>query len=143
MNDIEQIRALIDQRDAAIRDGNVASAVAAMAEGAMVYDLPPLFYTHDPDAAVVALSERFSTWKGGVDSRFHEPMIRVDGNIAVVHGLSHMTGVKHGEGPQDVWFRSPLVLERGPKGWRIIHEHNSFPMKMDGSGLAATDLKPI
>jgi ketosteroid isomerase-like protein len=26
--------------------------------------------------------------------------------------------------------------------WQIVHEHTSVPMMMDGSGKAATDLKP-
>jgi hypothetical protein len=28
------------------------------------------------------------------------------------------------------------------EGWRIIHDHSSYPMKMDGSQQAALDLKP-
>jgi hypothetical protein len=33
-------------------------------------------------------------------------------------------------------------LRRADGAWRIIHEHNSFPLNMDGSGTAATDLQP-
>jgi ketosteroid isomerase-like protein len=53
-----------------------------------------------------------------------------------------MRGNKKGQGPVELWFRSTLVLQRGPAGWEIVHEHNSVPMKMDGSGAAALDLKP-
>ena len=143
MTDVEEIRALIEQRDSAVGAGDAAGAVVATAPGAIVYDLPPpLSYTDDRDLAVAALNDWFSTWEGGVESHLHDPAIRVDGDLAVVHGLSHMTGVKRGEGPLDVWFRSTLALKRGADGWRIVHEHNSFPMQMDGSGLAATDLRP-
>lgn len=143
MTDIEQIRALIERRDSAIGDGDAAGAAIATAPGAVVFDLPtPLTWTHDHDLAVAALNDWFSTWEGGVESRLHDPVMRVEGDLAVVHGLSHMTGVRRGEGPLDVWFRSTLALQRGADGWRIVHEHNSFPMRMDGSGLAAVDLRP-
>src|ERR1700733_13880933 len=40
------------------------------------------------------------------------------------------------------WFRPTVGLRGTAAGWQITHEHDSTPFYMDGSGLAATDLKP-
>jgi ketosteroid isomerase-like protein len=53
-----------------------------------------------------------------------------------------MRGEKIGEGAVELWFRTTLVFKRSEDDWTIVHEHNSVPMKMDGSRLAAVDLKP-
>ncbi|WP_099513756.1 nuclear transport factor 2 family protein [Microvirga ossetica] len=51
-------------------------------------------------------------------------------------------GIKKGVGPLDQWHRRTIVLRRRDGVWKISHEHSSFPMRMDGSGTAATDLVP-
>jgi hypothetical protein len=35
-----------------------------------------------------------------------------------------------------------FVLSKSTKEWEIVHEHHSYPTRMDGSGLAAIDLHP-
>lgn len=59
-----------------------------------------------------------------------------------LHVASRMRGIKKDGGPVDSWNRRTVVLKRSDHGWKIVHDHNSYPMKMDGSGLAATDLTP-
>ena len=63
-------------------------------------------------------------------------------DVAFCHGLTHMTGTKTDGEQVDLWFRSTVGLRRTAAGWQITHEHDSTPFYMDGSGLAATDLKP-
>ena len=141
-DDEQAIRALIAARDAAIAAGDAERAVATTAEGAVAYDLPPpLASTHVQDAVVAGLRDWFATWDGPVTSRLDDPTVRVSGDLAVTFGLARMTGVKKGEGPLDMWFRSTIVLERKRNGWQIVHEHNSVPLEMDGSDKAATDLR--
>ena len=143
MNEESEIRKILKAREAAVAASDAEAAVAAMVPGALSYDLPPpLSYEYDHDAAVEGLNGWFDTWNGPVQSELVDPVIMISGDLAVAHGVAHMTGDKKGEGPQDVWFRSTVVLHQTDGEWRIIHEHNSFPMKMDGSGEAATDLKP-
>jgi ketosteroid isomerase-like protein len=138
-----EIRALLASRDAAIAAGDAEAAVAAVATGATSYDLPPpLAFAHEHDGAVAGLNDWFATWDGPVRSDLRDPTIHVAGDLAIAWGLANMRGVKRGEGAQDLWFRSTIVLRRTDDGWQIIHEHNSVPLRMDGSGKAATDLKP-
>ncbi|WP_353042277.1 nuclear transport factor 2 family protein [Mesorhizobium sp. M1423] len=53
-----------------------------------------------------------------------------------------MTGIKTDGTKVDSWSRRTIVLRRIAGSWKIIHEHASFPMAMDGSGRAVTDLLP-
>jgi ketosteroid isomerase-like protein len=65
----------------------------------------------------------------------------IEGDLAVSTGYLRFEGTKAGA-DQTLWFRSTSVLRRGPDGWRIIHDHSSVPMAMDGSGRAETGLPP-
>lgn len=141
--DEETIRALLKRRDADVRAGDAAAVAAVTAPGAVTYDLPPpLRYVHDVAGATEGLTAWFDTWEGPVSSDLADPAIRISGDLALAHGLANMRGDKKGEGPTDVWFRATIVLARHGDTWRIVHEHNSFPLNMDGSGTAATGLKP-
>ena len=42
----------------------------------------------------------------------------------------------------EVWYRQTLSFRRLNGVWKIAHVHTSVPFYMDGSFLAATDLKP-
>lgn len=138
-----EIRALLAARDAAVAAADAEGMVAAMAESAVTFDLPPpLAFVHDHDGAITGLTEWLNTWDGPVRSDLRDPTVLIAGDLAVAWGFANMRGVKRGEGPQDMWFRSTAVLRRTAGTWRIVHEHNSVPMRMDGSGAAATDLKP-
>jgi PhnB protein len=88
------------------------------------------------------MAEWLATWDGPVRIEMSHPSVAVDGRIAFAHGLSRMEGTKRGHGRGALWFRSTLCLKRAAGGWSVVHEHHSVPMKMDGSGLAATDLTP-
>ncbi|MBB4005341.1 YybH family protein [Aurantimonas endophytica] len=137
------IRDLIDARNDAVRAGDTARAMAAMAKDVVTFDLaPPLQLAGAPARDTAGMEEWLATWDGPVSVVMPEPTVVVEGDIAFAHGLSRMRGVKRGEGPIDLWYRSTLCLKRGPDGWSLLHEHHSVPMKMDGSGLAATDLHP-
>jgi ketosteroid isomerase-like protein len=56
-------------------------------------------------------------------------------------GLNRMRSTKADGGHQDLWFRATLGLCKTGDGWKV-HEHDSTPFYIDGSGRAATDLQP-
>jgi len=143
MSDHDDILKLLREREAAVARGDAAGSVAMLSDQIVTYDLaPPLRGQGAGAEAAAGLDEWFKTWTDGVTSELVGPEIRVSGDLAVVWGLEHMRGDKVDQGPVDMWSRSTLVLERHSGQWRIVHEHNSVPMMMDGSGQAATDLKP-
>lgn len=39
----------------------------------------------------------------------------------------------------DIWVRKTLCFRKIDNEWKIIHEHQSVPLSMDGSNKAAVD----
>ena len=53
-----------------------------------------------------------------------------------------MVGVKVDGTEVDSWSRRTVVLQRTAALWKIVHDHLSFPLAMDGTNRAVTDLQP-
>jgi len=142
--DIETIRALVAAREAAVASADVEAAIEAFSPDVVVYDLqPPLAFAGAAARDTGALRAWLGTWRApGPRVEFHESRILVDGDLGIAYGFSRLRGDKIGEGAVELWFRTTLVFARAGDGWTIAHEHNSVPMEMDGSGLAAVHLKP-
>ena len=142
--DIEAIKSLIAGRETAIANADAEAAIEPLARDVVVYDLqPPLAFAGANARDAEGLRAWLITWKeSGPRVEFRESRILVDGDLAIAYGLSHMRGEKIEEGAVELWFRTTLIFKRSEQDWMIVHEHNSVPMKMDGSGLAAIDLKP-
>ncbi len=81
-------------------------------------------------------------WAGPPSYDIGEPVIEAGDDVAFSHGLTHVTGTKADGERVDMWFRSTIGFRRTAAGWRITHEHDSTPFYADGSGRAATDLRP-
>jgi ketosteroid isomerase-like protein len=143
-DDIKEILGVLREQEKATASGDAASVVSPMAADIVTYDLPPpLEYRGAGEPAADGLRAWFATWRGPVKVELRDPTVMVDGNLAVVFGLSHMRGQKTDGANIDTWNRRTVVLRRnGGVDWRIVHEHSSYPLHMDGSGKAATNLKP-
>ena len=139
----EQIRAVLSDRAAAITSRDAGRAVAYYAPGVVSFGLaPPLRYGGDEAPDPAGVEAWFRTWDGPIGYDIGEPVIEAGDDIAFTHGLTHMTGTKTDGERVDLWFRSTVGLRRTATGWQVTHEHDSTPFYMDGSGRAATDLRP-
>jgi ketosteroid isomerase-like protein len=142
-DDQTEILRIVRDQEAAIGRGDAEAAISARADDVVTYDIPPpLAYCGAGMPAVAGLREWFATWEDGVTVEMKDPQVIISGDLAVVFGLSRMQGTKKGAGPLDQWSRRTVVLRRQDDEWKVIHEHGSFPTRMDGSGTAATDLVP-
>ena len=143
-DDETAIRALLLAREAAILRGDAAAALTAYAEDIVNFDLaPPLRMVGPAARDRDALQQWFDTWDGGPATRLSEIAVVVDGDLAAVWGLLQLRGISRDGGRAvDEWSRNSVVLARRDGKWRIIHEHSSYPLRMDGSGMAAVDLLP-
>lgn len=142
MSEIDVLAVVRAQEDATAR-GDANAVVAAMSPDVVMFDLPPpLRYRGDEARNVDGLESWLSTWANGVTVRLDEPEVIIEGNLAVVHGLSRMVGTKTDGTEVDSWSRRTIVLRRASGAWAIVHEHASFPLRMDGTNQAATDLLP-
>ena len=53
-----------------------------------------------------------------------------------------MTGEKITGELMDIWVRTTIGLRKIDGEWKVIHEHSSVPLHMDGSARGAVDLVP-
>lgn len=138
-----EVLAVIRAQEAATAKGDAYATVAAMDADVVIFDLPPpLAYRGDQARDVEGINGWFATWRDGVTVHMSDPQVIIDGDLAVAFGLSRMTGTKTDGTKVDSWSRRTIVLRRFNGSWKIIHEHASFPMSMDGSNRAVTDLLP-
>jgi ketosteroid isomerase-like protein len=127
----------------AVRQGLLnrdARAVAeAYAPDSVIYDLaPPLAHSIE----VEQLANWLEGWGGPVDQKLQDFKLTVNGDLAVGHGLVHVsTRTKSGDDAA-WWMRLTVCLTRHSGNWKITHEHTSVPFYMDGSYRAAIDLSP-
>ena len=139
----DQIRGVLDDFALALRNKNVAAAIAQLADDAVIFDLaPPLRLapdaTHDP----APLEHWFETWAGPIISEARDLEVAVGGDVAYAYCLRHMTGTKRDGEDVELWLRATACFRRERGRWRITHMHNSVPFAMDGSNKALLDLKP-
>ena len=139
-SDVGAIRAVI----AAIAAANWAKDAAAIAShyaaDAVIADLSPPLTRRGMDIA--ATQNWLDGWDGPVEVEFRDLNVKVDGDLALCHGLQFVrTHTREGE-EAAWWSRITVALARMPAGWLIIHEHTSVPFYMDGSFRAAIDLDP-
>jgi ketosteroid isomerase-like protein len=139
---VDEIRALIDARIAAMGAKDAARATAALADDVVAFELvPPLALPPGAardEAALSAWLQGFE--KIAVEER--DQVIEADDHIGFARALHHLTGTRVGGARVSIWMRSTLCFRRDSTGWRIAHAHTSVPMLMDGSFKAALDLEP-
>jgi uncharacterized protein YndB with AHSA1/START domain/ketosteroid isomerase-like protein len=118
-----------------------ADAVAKhFASGAVAFDLaPPLKHVGFDRKA---LETWFGTWDGPIGYEITDQEIQVSDTLAVARSLDHMTGRKADGENVSLWTRSTVCFRKQGASWDVFHVHSSVPMLMDGSGKAATGLKP-
>ncbi|SHG98839.1 Ketosteroid isomerase homolog [Kaistia soli DSM 19436] len=142
MSEGDVLSVIRDQEDATAR-GDAGANVNAMSSDVVMFDLPPpLVYRGEQARNIEALEAWFATWSDGVKVHLVDPQFIIEGDLAVAFGLSRMTGIKTDGTKVDSWSRRTIVLKRNAGIWKIVHEHSSFPLAMDGSGRAVTDLLP-
>jgi len=141
--DEKSIREMITARNAAVHAGDAKRALEVNAARITSYQLrPPLEYRDARARDPKDMEAWLATWDGPLEIEMKDPTIVVDGDLATAWGLSRMRGEKRGAGPVDMWYRTTLVFRRERGEWKVVHEHASLPMMMDGSGKAAAHLKP-
>jgi ketosteroid isomerase-like protein len=138
----DELRALIEQRIAAMRSKDADAAIAVLAEDVVAFELaPPL--SLPPGAARDA--QGLAAWLGGfegLDISVRDMTIEADGDVGFAHALHHLGGTRPGGRPVSLWMRSTLCFRREAGGWKIAHAHTSVPFHTDGSFRAAIDLQP-
>lgn len=138
-----EIRAVIEERAAALRRKDAKGFVAHQAAD---YALYSLYSMGSPLAADQAELEDvdawFAGWRGPIGYELRDLDVAAGEGVAFCHGFARMSGTRTDGEAVDLWFRVTLGLRRAADGWTIVHEHESVPFYMDGSLRAAVDLTP-
>ena len=142
MDDDSAILKIIKQRARAIHDRDAEAALAYYSDDVVNFDLaPPLAYRGREAINPAELKLWFESWSGPINLSFDQLTVHRSDGVAFVHGFMRMTGRRADGTDTDVWVRMTMGLEHRDGAWTIVHEHQSFPTKMDGSGLSASELK--
>ena len=143
MSNEAEIRNLLEARARQIHDKNAEGALNFYGEDIVNFDLaPPLAYRAPEAIDPAGLRAWFDTWDGPISLTFDQLEIRVVDDLAFAFGLLHLVGKRTDGSDTDVWVRITVGFERRSGGWKITHEHQSFPTMMDGTEKSATDLHP-
>jgi ketosteroid isomerase-like protein len=138
----DEIRAIIEDRISAIREKDAARAMRAISEDVVAFELvPPLSLP----PGVARDEAGFAAWLAGFERiavEVRDLHIEADERVGFAHALHHLTGVRIGGAPMDLWLRSTLCFRREDGDWRIVHAHSSVPFYPGPDLKAAVDLKP-
>ena len=139
--EILKIRAALTE---AIQKKNASKANDFYAEDGVLFLLaPPL--QEKIQIGIEGLNDLniwFDTWEGNIGLESEEVVIQNDRNIAFLHSLEHLFGQRKDGSYTDSWYRETLCFLKINNIWKIVHQHQSFPMYMDGSDKAAINLRP-
>ena len=137
------IRALIDERTAAMRDKDAARAVATLAGDVVVFELaPPLAVGAEAAHDAAALAVWLDGWDGPVGIEIRDLHIETGGDVGWSRSLNRLHGRLTNGREVDMWMRSTLGFRKVDGAWKIAHGHSSVPFLMDGSYRAALQLAP-
>ena len=138
-----QIRAILDERIAALRTKDAERFMAQFAPDFVTFEIaPPLQFKAGDDPEGKNLKQWLASFKGPVGAEVRNLKITTDGELAFCHSLYHLTGSRTSGEETDVWMRQTLCFRKAGGRWAILHSHISVPFYMDGSDRAAVDLKP-
>jgi ketosteroid isomerase-like protein len=137
------IRALIDERTAAMRARDSARAMATLADDIVAFELaPPLALGPEAARDEAGLAAWLAGWEGPVGIEIRDLHIEAGGDVGWCRSLNRLHGTLKDGRQVDMWMRSTLAFRREDGAWKIVHGHSSLPFLMDGSYRAAMDLKP-
>jgi ketosteroid isomerase-like protein len=135
------IRALIDERIAALEARDGAQAVKGLAGDLVAFELaPPLVAENATDPA--AAQAWLDGFEGPVETEVRGLAVHVSGDVAFSHSLNRLRATRRDGRKVDFWMRSTLGFRKRAGAWEIVHGHSSVPFRMDRRFTAALDLAP-
>jgi uncharacterized protein (TIGR02246 family) len=118
----EQIRALLNQWTADTAARNLDALMQPIADDVVSYELDGE-YTGKPAVRAVCQSGLDATTEE-ITFTTTDLTVTASGNLAVAWGIDHVDTAG-----TDTESRSTRVFTHTPSGWRLIHQHLSYPSK--------------
>lgn len=125
--------------EAAARDLHAVMAHVAPDVVSYEHEVP---LRHVGVAGVRAICQRgFDAMAGELRWDVPDLEVLVRDDLAVTWGVNRMRAQTPGAAPVEMWSRGTRVLRRTAGGWRMVHQHVSYPAD-PATGAARTDLRP-
>ncbi len=137
----QQIRALHEAWFVASHEKDLDASMAPFHTSVVTYEhSSPLRYT-DIEAIREECRRGFDMQSDDFAWTVPDLVVETDGDLAVAWGLNRMANRREDGTEQVMWSRGTRVFKRFAQGWKMIHQHVSFPFD-PATGAAATDLEP-
>jgi ketosteroid isomerase-like protein len=136
-----EIELLFEEWWAASSAKDIDAVMRPIADDVVSYEHnAPLQYI-GVDAVRVVCQEGFDWMEGEFRWDVPDLQVIVRGDIAVTWGLNHMRSTTPDGTSVEQWSRGTRVFQRTEDGWKMVHQHVSFPYD-PVTGLAVTDAVP-
>jgi len=126
MTNEEQIRQLIENWAAAVKQKDINNILAHHSNDLIMFDVPPPFQSVGIDAYRKTWDTFFKYAKLGVFD-IQELKIVADDNVAFCIATMKCEDSAGGKGFEPLNFRLTVGLKKIDNQWTIVHEHHSIP----------------
>ncbi|HJY45304.1 MAG TPA: SgcJ/EcaC family oxidoreductase [Propionibacteriaceae bacterium] len=140
-NDEKELRDIHERWFAATEAKDIDGLMTHIADDVVSYE-------HDVPLQHLGVANVRKVCQRGLDSapgtitwQVPDMTVLVRDDIAVAWGLNHMTAEQADGQVAESWSRGTRLFQRQPEGWRMIHQHVSYPYDPE-TGAAVVDLKP-
>lgn len=132
-----EIETLLGHRQEACRAKDIDRLMSLYSPDITYFDVVPPLQGFVGAAAVRRNFLRwFGEYEGPIGLETHALDIAVSGDVAFAHMLHQDKGNTHiaKAGLEEAWVRSTVCCRRSEQGWRITHEHVSWPFAFNREG---------
>lgn len=127
MNDIKEIKELIEQWSAAVRNEDIEGILAYHSKDMIMFDVPPPLQSKGIEEYRKTWNIFFSWTKKPIVFNFTELEITACDSVAFCHGIGHCSGINPKGKEENIAFRLTVGLRKENGKWIILHEHHSIP----------------
>lgn len=127
MSSEQEVRALLDERVAAVAAKDPAPLLAVMADELDSFGVTPPHRVRGREAMAAGLQAWFAGYATDIGYAVHDLEVRADGDLAVATFVYAVSGTLRSGDEVDMWVRATAVLERRAGRWVVVHQHESVP----------------
>jgi uncharacterized protein (TIGR02246 family) len=136
-----EIRAVVEERVAAVKAKNPRPLVDRLAEDVVVFDVLPPLNARGKEANAEKTQAWFDGYASDIGYDVEQLEIVADHDVAFCSFLYHVSGTLKSGDEVSMWVRATVGLHRVDGQWRIVHDHESVPWDPQ-SGRGLIDLAP-
>ena len=128
-----EIRELIAACDAALNDKNVEMLLREYDEEIVLFDVGTQVKGRDSYRDLWLACFPYFEDKIGTERK--NLTIHVNSNLAFMHCLSRLSGMKSTEPMTKSWIRVTVCCKKIDGKWKVVHEHVSFPVNCESQQI--------